>query len=55
MADAITIKNPIGMSLYRFIYGCDLVLPLDVEFSTWAIHGWDIVRSTSDLLAYRAI
>ena len=54
-ADRTTIKGPTGMTPHQMITGEVAVLPIDLEFPTWLIHDWSAVKTTEDLLAYRAI
>jgi hypothetical protein len=54
MADRTTVKQPLGMSPYRFVFGQDAVLPIELEVPTWATLPWETVRTTEELLAMRA-
>lgn len=52
-ADRITTKRTTGFSPYRLLFGVDPVLPLDFENATWLVRGWDMARTTTDLLELR--
>jgi hypothetical protein len=54
-ADRVTIRGPTGMSPFEMLTGNIPLLPIDLEFPTWIVHDWSSIRSTEDLLAYRAI
>jgi Integrase zinc binding domain/RNase H-like domain found in reverse transcriptase/Reverse transcriptase (RNA-dependent DNA polymerase)/Chromo (CHRromatin Organisation MOdifier) domain len=55
LADRITTRQSTGMSPFEMLYSTQAVTPIDRDFPSWATHDWSRVRTTEDLLAYRAI
>ncbi|KAJ6110929.1 hypothetical protein N7486_003164 [Penicillium sp. IBT 16267x] len=43
-----------GHDPYRFLYGKDAVLPLEMEVPTWSTLPWETISSTEDLISLRA-
>ncbi|KAJ6102680.1 hypothetical protein N7486_005107 [Penicillium sp. IBT 16267x] len=54
MADRMTTCATTGMTPYRFLYGKDAVLPLEMEVPTWSTLPWETISSTEDLISLRA-
>ena len=53
-ADRTTVRTSTGMAPYRVLYGCDAVLPIELDVPTWQVLPWGNVRTTGELLALRA-
>lgn len=52
-AERISVARSTGFSPYFLMYGCDPVLPVDLELETWLVADWKNVRTKGDLLAGR--
>ena len=51
LADRSTVRTSTGLTPYYICCGSELVLPIELEISTWRVLPWDKVHSTADLLA----
>lgn len=54
-ADRTTARRSTGYSSYQLLYGQHAIFPVDLEYSTFLMEGWDEVHSTEDLLRMRMI
>ena len=51
--DRIIVRDFINVIFFRFLYKHDIVLLIEIKYSTWHIMNWNKIRSIEDLLAMR--
>jgi hypothetical protein len=54
LADRVTLHAHTGISPFRFVYGFDAVLPIELDVPTWTTLPWETVDNRVDLIVMRA-
>lgn len=54
LADRMTVNATTGMTPYRFLFGQDAILPIEMEVPTWSTLPWETITTKEDLIGLRA-
>ncbi|KAJ9481740.1 hypothetical protein VN97_g11726 [Penicillium thymicola] len=54
LAYRMTVNATTGMTPYRFLFGKDAILPVEMEVPTWSTLPWETVTTREDLISLRA-
>ena len=52
-ADRISVRRSTGFSAFRFVYGRDCLLPVDLSVVSWGTIDWGRVKTREELIAAR--